>query len=111
MSFDVAVLGGGIIGALSAYELSKAGLKVHLVDKFAFGSGASGNSAAMLELQIDAYRDEPFYSLAKASHDLFPALAKELAEKSGIDFGYSRCSILQVALNVQEAKTLEQECH
>ncbi len=107
---DVVVYGGGIIGALSAFELAKSGANVLLLEKNLFGAGASGNSAAMLELQIDAYRGEPFLSLAKASHDLFPALAEELKQRSGIDIQFSRCSILQVALHPDEAAFLEKEC-
>lgn len=108
--FDAVVYGGGIIGALSAYEISKSGKRVLLLEKNKFGYGASGNSAAMLELQIDAYRGEPFLSLARASHDLFPSVAQELKEKSGVDIHFERCSILQVALNAGEAGFLEKEC-
>ncbi len=38
---DVVVIGGGIVGTSCAYYLSKAGLKVHLVEKGPLGSGAS----------------------------------------------------------------------
>ena len=110
MTPDVVVYGGGIIGALSAYELAKDGARVLLLEKHSFGYGASGNSAAMLELQIDAYRGDPFLSLARASHDLFPALADELKNRTGVDIQFSRCSILQVALQAEEAVFLEKEC-
>jgi glycine oxidase len=106
----VIVVGAGLVGASAAYECAKAGAKVVLIDKNKIGTGASGNSAAMLELQIDAYRRDPFYSLAKASHDLFPALTSELKDLTGIDTGYERSSIMQVALNSVEAASLEEEC-
>jgi len=38
---DVVIIGGGIIGCSCAYYLSAAGLKVHLLEKGAIGSGAS----------------------------------------------------------------------
>lgn len=109
MNFDVVILGGGIIGSLSAYELSKNGLKVALLEKNRFGRGASGNSAAMLELQLDAHRGDPFFTLAKASNDLFPALHKELLELTGIDFQWEVCGLLQMALNADEASALQAE--
>ena len=107
---DVIVVGAGLVGAAAAYECAKAGAKVILIDKNSLGSGASGNSAAMLELQIDAYRGDPFYSLAKASHDLFPALIRDLTAETGIDTGYEPCSIMQVAMNPEEAVALDVEC-
>ncbi len=107
---DVIIVGGGLVGAAAAYECAKAGAKVFLIDKNSIGSGASGNSAAMLELQIDAYRGEPFFSLAKASHDLFPALINDLLTETGIDTGYEPSSIMQVAMTPEEAVALEVEC-
>jgi glycine oxidase len=107
---DVIVVGAGLVGAAAAYECAKAGAKVVLIDKKNIGTGASGNSAAMLELQIDAYRGEPFFSLAKASHDLFPALIRDLTAETAIDTGYEPCSIMQVAMNPEEAVVLEAEC-
>ena len=51
MQQDVIIIGGGIMGATCAYELAKNGLKVKLLEKKKVGAGASGASAAMLELQ------------------------------------------------------------
>ena len=38
---DVVIIGGGIVGAASAYYLSKAGLKVHLIERRFPASGTS----------------------------------------------------------------------
>ena len=40
----IIVVGAGIVGVTIAYELSKSGLDVHLIDKKYPGSQASGNS-------------------------------------------------------------------
>src|SRR5437773_2498989 len=109
MNFDVIVIGGGAIGASSAYELAKAGIKVALLEKRRFSSGASGASAAMLEFQIDAHRGEPFYSLAKISNDLFPILTQEIKEFTRIDFQFERCGILHLAPSQEEAASLQKE--
>lgn len=109
MRYDVIVLGGGFIGANCAYELAKNNLDVLLLEKRRFGSGASGSSAAMLELQIDAHRGEPFFSLAKASHDLFPSLYQEIKDLTDVDFQFERCGILQLALSDEETDQLKRE--
>ena len=109
MIADAVVIGGGIIGACSAYELAKNGLNVILIEKRHFGSGASGTSAAMLEHQIDAYRGEPVFSLSHASSKLFPALYNEVKNLTGIDFQYEVCGILQLATTEKDAEFLKKE--
>ncbi len=109
MTYDVIVIGGGAIGTNTAYELSKQGLKVALLEKKRIASGASGASAAMLEFQIDAHRGEPFFSLSKASNDLFPALYQEIKNFTKIDFQFEQCGILHVASTVEETATLQKE--
>ena len=43
---DVVVVGGGVVGASCAYFLALEGLKVHLVERQYFSSGASRASAS-----------------------------------------------------------------
>ena len=43
---DVIIVGGGVHGASTAYELAKAGVNVVLFEKEYLGSGGSGRSAA-----------------------------------------------------------------
>ena len=105
-TFDTLIIGGGAIGCAIAYELSKEGQKVAVLEKRTVAAGASGVSAAMLEAQLDAHRGEPFLSLALASRDLFPGLWQELKELTGIDFQYERCGILQLAGTAPEHREL-----
>jgi sarcosine oxidase subunit beta len=48
----VAVIGGGVTGILSAYELVRAGHEVVLIEAGALGSGASSRSAAGIRAQF-----------------------------------------------------------
>ncbi|OVE76360.1 glycine oxidase ThiO [bacterium F11] len=107
--YDVIVVGGGIIGASSAFELAKKGLKVLIVDKQSTGMGASGNSAAMLECQVETQRGDHFLSLAVPSLRLFPLLHKEIRDLTGIDFQYEPCGILSLALDEGQAHSLKKE--
>ena len=47
-TFDVIVIGGGIMGCCNAYQLAKRGLKVALVEKRYIGDGPTGKSSAII---------------------------------------------------------------
>ena len=109
MARDVVVIGAGVIGSLCAFRLAKAGANVTLLEREVSGPGASRNSAAMLEAQLDAYRGKPFLPLASASQKLFPALAEELLSLTGINIELEQCGILQAALDENERSSLKSE--
>jgi sarcosine oxidase subunit beta len=50
--FDVAVIGGGVIGAAIAYHAAKRGLSVGLFEKGALASGASGASMGLRSIWV-----------------------------------------------------------
>lgn len=50
---EVAVVGGGITGALVANRLTRAGLDVILVDKAHFGGGSTSASTALISYEFD----------------------------------------------------------
>ncbi|MFN7163396.1 MAG: NAD(P)/FAD-dependent oxidoreductase [Hyphomonas sp.] len=50
---DVAIIGGGVTGALSALALTQAGFDVVVIDRRAPGSGSTVASTAMIQFEID----------------------------------------------------------
>lgn len=50
---DVLIIGGGITGAITAYYLTKEGIKTILVDKNLVGYGSTSASTAILQYEID----------------------------------------------------------
>src|SRR2546422_6157581 len=71
---DVVIVGGGIIGAACAYELSRAGASVTLIERDELAAGASGRNAGLwvrptdLALQDMARRSlERYLELADAA--------------------------------------------
>lgn len=51
--FDVAVLGGGMVGAATAYHLACAGASTVLVERGQLNRGASGQNAGSLHFQLE----------------------------------------------------------
>ena len=49
-STDVVVIGGGVIGAASAYYLTKAGVRVTLVERRGLAHEASGANVGLVTL-------------------------------------------------------------
>lgn len=68
---DVAIIGGGITGALIADELSRHGHDVVVIEQRDIGWGSTAASTAMLQYEID----EPMRALADRYDELTAALA------------------------------------
>lgn len=53
ISCEVAIVGGGITGALCAYQLQKAGVDTVLLDSGLFGHGSTASSSSILQYDYD----------------------------------------------------------
>src|SRR5687768_8320197 len=58
---EVAIIGGGISGALTAYYLSKEGCDVVVLDKRSIGMGSTCASTSILQYEVDT----PLFELAE----------------------------------------------
>src|SRR3984885_3363376 len=87
-SFDVAIAGGGIIGASIALDLAQAGLKVAVFDRNEPGREASWASAGILSPAPESPAMISMVPLAKASMDLYPALVATVEEISREKVGF-----------------------
>jgi len=52
---DVAIIGGGITGALTGYELTKAGFDCVLIDRRNVGGGSTAASTALILYELDTH--------------------------------------------------------
>lgn len=101
-NYDAIVIGGGVNGGAIAFNLSKRGLKVLLLEKDRIASKASGAAAGMLGAQSELDGKDPLFQLAKTSRAMFSGLAEELKMTSGIDIELVNKGTLRFALTAQE---------
>jgi len=104
--YDVAVIGGGVIGSAVAYYLAKRGVKAVLLDKQRLAGEASCAAAGMLAAQAESDRTGPLFDLLRRSRAMFPALAEELREISGIDIGLVRSGLMKIAATAEQEDEL-----
>jgi len=82
---SVAVIGGGIIGCATAGELARRGCRVTLLERASPGAEASSAAAGLLSPLGPSPEPGPFHRLAIESWRLYPAVAAELRDLTGVD--------------------------
>ncbi|MFG3201834.1 glycine oxidase ThiO [Streptomyces sp. NPDC048192] len=105
---DVLVIGGGIIGLVTAWRAAQRGLATAVVDPEPGGGAArvaAGMLAAVTELH---YGEETLLALNLESARRYPRFAAELTELTGHDLGYRRCGTLAVALDADDRAHLRE---
>ena len=104
---DVAIVGGGVIGAACARAAAGRGLHVVVFEPGPDPAAASPASAGMLAAQIEP-TDELLLGLGVRSRDYYEALAAGLKDTTGIDIGFWRGGIASVALKESEVDQLRE---
>lgn len=97
---DAVIIGGGIIGASTAYYLAKNGMKnIVLLEKDTICGGSTGRCGAGIRAQ---WGTEMNCRLGVAALDIFEQLDQEL----GMDIGLNQGGYLLVAYTPEEVETL-----
>ncbi|MFE5888748.1 glycine oxidase ThiO [Streptomyces sp. NPDC056468] len=99
---DVLVIGGGIIGLVTAWRAAQRGFTTGVVDPEPGGGAAqvaAGMLAAVTELH---YGEQTLLGLNLASARRYPDFVAELTDLTGHDLGYRRCGTLAVALDADD---------
>jgi glycine oxidase len=105
---DVLVVGGGIIGLVTAWRAAQRGFATAVVDPEPGGGAAqvaAGMLAAVTELH---YGEQTLLGLNLASARRYPDFAAELTELTGHDLGYRRSGTLAVALDADDRAHLRE---
>jgi glycine/D-amino acid oxidase-like deaminating enzyme len=98
-SFDLAVVGGGIVGAACAAEATNAGLRVALVEAANIGGGATAVGMGHIVVMDDS---DAQFKLTRYSQMLWHELAPELPP----DVEYDPCGTIWVAAGDDELSEL-----
>jgi glycine oxidase len=103
---DVAIVGGGVMGCAIALRLAQRGLAVTVVERGIPGAEASSAAAGILGPQWEAEGAGPLLDLGLRSRALYAGFAAELRELSGIDIGFAKSGLLEVAFDEAGAQAL-----
>lgn len=103
---DVLIVGGGVMGSAVALRLAQRGVGVTVVERGIPGAEASSAAAGMLAPQTEADGPGPMLALGLKSRALYPDLAVELRELTGIDVGYQRSGVLALGFDEEDDRAL-----
>lgn len=93
---DVAVIGGGVEGCSLAYHLSKAGVRVSVIEREKIASEASSAAAGLLAPAGVLAGPRAGADLFFASWSMTPALIEEIEALSGVHVEYQQTGSLHV---------------
>ena len=82
---EVVIIGGGVIGMLTARELQSAGASVTILERQALGQESSWAGGGILSPINPWQVSEPITRLCRWSQSVYPDLAEALNNSSGID--------------------------
>ena len=106
MTLDCLIIGGGVIGLSIAYQMSREGRRVRVIDRNLPGREASWAGAGILPPANPLTAVHPLEKLRGLSHELHPVWSKDLLAETGIDNGFRRCGGLYLARSAGEAASL-----
>lgn len=109
MAVDCLVIGGGVIGLTTAWRLAQRGCSVHLVDQGIPGREASWAGAGILPPGYPGPASDPLTAAASKASLLWPKLAAELHESTGIDNEFHRCGGIELAEGTAAEFAAEQQ--
>lgn len=114
---DVLVVGGGIAGLSTAFELTERGFDVILIEQDRIGSGTTGHTTAKLTIQHGLVYDTLIQrfgvafaaSYARANEEAIESIGSRIAEL-GIDAGFERTPSYVYVPEAAAVSKLSREC-
>lgn len=106
-NYDVIVIGGGVVGASAAYNLSRAGAKTLLVDSRDAGRATDAGAGIITPETSGASLPRAWFPFALEAGAYYPVLIDQLRADEAGDTGYQVCGELIVAADEDELDAYE----
>ncbi len=100
--FDLAVIGGGLVGGALAYGLARAGRRIALLDEGDVAFRASRGNFGLVWVQGKGLGLAPYGNWTRHAARLWPQFARLLADETGIDVALEQHGGLHVCLSETE---------
>jgi glycine oxidase len=94
MSKNVIIIGGGIVGCLSALEFKKKGFDVTIIEKSNIGHESSSAAAGILYPLMPWKYDDALYELSLGSAEFYEELSKRLLMDFNKDIEYIKSGLM-----------------
>ncbi|MBB5173804.1 NAD(P)/FAD-dependent oxidoreductase [Texcoconibacillus texcoconensis] len=104
------VIGAGILGATTAYQLAKAGETVTLIDRFDDGQ-ATEAAAGIICPWLSQRRNKAWYRLAKGGAKYYPELIAELEADGETDTGYQKVGAISLHTDEKKLDQMEERAY
>jgi glycine oxidase len=105
-TYDVVIVGGGIIGGSIAFELAQRNLRVAVLDRQELMHEASWAAAGMLSPAPDCPAAIPLVPLGRASLALYPKFVEAVESASDIRTGYRAGGAVEVICHGEAQREL-----
>ncbi|WP_408894896.1 NAD(P)/FAD-dependent oxidoreductase [Paenibacillus taichungensis] len=103
----VIVVGSGILGASTAYQLAKRGAEVLIIDRKDRGQ-ATDAAAGIICPWLSQRRNQDWYQLAKAGARFYPGLIEELKSEGETETGYAQVGALSIHTDVEKINKIQE---
>ena len=99
MKTDICIVGGGIVGLFSAYELCARGLQVCLIDRGDFGKQCTAAAGGILSPLLPWDYSQDVNELCHHAKPIYEKLDQRLEAETGINIEYQNSGLLVLADN------------
>lgn len=105
--YDIAVVGGGLLGSAIAYGLARIGQRVAVLDEGDRATRASRGNFALVWVQSKGLGMPEYAGWTIRSSNAYAAFARELTQETGVDVSFERPGGFHLALSEREMQARE----
>ncbi len=108
-AYEAVVVGGGIVGASTAYHLTRAGTETLLIDRDDDGRATDAGAGILSPSTSSRAASDDWFALARKAAAYYPELVDQLKQAGVEETSYAQPGYLGVAPSSDEDGTLERK--